>query len=159
MADLVRLFEAAGCENVRTYIASGNVVFEGAAKVVKGLAAKIAGAIDKKFGLHVPVVIRSAEEMAAVARLNPHRKADPDSLYVMFLADEPGSEHVSSLDPNRSPGDVYKVVKRDIYLCLTRGAADTKLTNAYFDSKLKTVSTGRNWRTVQKLIEMCEEET
>ncbi len=158
MGELVRLFENAGCENVRTYIASGNVVFEAATGIVKKLAASIAAAIEKERGLRVPVVIRSATEMASVVKLNPHRKADPDSLFVMFLADEPERKSIAELDPNRSPGDQYKVVGRDIYLCLTTGAADTKLTNAYFDSKLKTVSTSRNWRTVQKLIEMCQED-
>ena len=45
---------------------------------------------------------------------------------------------------------------RDIYLRLPNGVADTKLTNAYFDSKLSTTSTGRNWRTVTKLLELMK---
>lgn len=48
------------------------------------------------------------------------------------------------------------MVGKDICLCLRNGAAKTKLTNAYFDSKLKTVSTGRNWRTVNNLLELAK---
>ena len=46
--------------------------------------------------------------------------------------------------------------RKDIYLSLPRGAAKTKLTNAYFDSTLKTISTSRNWRTVNKLLELVQ---
>ena len=46
--------------------------------------------------------------------------------------------------------------RREIYLRLPNGVADSKLTNAYFDSKLATTSTGRNWRTVTKLLELMK---
>ena len=62
---------------------------------------------------------------------------------------------VKSLDPNRSPGDEYVVKGREIYLWLPNGFGRSKLSNAYFDSKLATVSTARNWRTVLKLTEMA----
>jgi uncharacterized protein (DUF1697 family) len=79
-----------------------------------------------------------------------------ESLHVLFLADLPEASRVAVLDPERSPGDEYIVRGREIYLRLTTGAANTKLTNAYFDSKLATVSTGRNWRTVTKLLELMK---
>ena len=63
-------------------------------------------------------------------------------------------ESVASLDPQRSAPDRYIVRGQEIYLHLGRSAADTKLTNAYFDSRLATISTGRNWRTVTKLVEL-----
>jgi uncharacterized protein (DUF1697 family) len=69
----------------------------------------------------------------------------------MFLEHEPTTAQLESLDPNRSPGDFYVVLGKQIYQHLGTGAADTKLTNAYFDSKLKTISTARNWNTVQRL--------
>ena len=74
--------------------------------------------------------------------------------FVSFLRDLPTPDQVASLDPDRSPPDRFVVVGPDIYLHVLTGAADTKLTNAYFDSRLKTVSTARNWRTVNKLLEM-----
>jgi uncharacterized protein (DUF1697 family) len=64
---------------------------------------------------------------------------------------------VKKLDPDRSPGDEYRVIGREIYLRLPSGMARTKLTNAYFDSKLGVTSTARNWRTTTKLLELMEE--
>ena len=80
-------------------------------------------------------------------------QADP--LHVYLLADWPEKTAIQGLDAERSPGDSFVVKGREIYLHLPQGMARTKLTNAYFDSKLKTVSTARNWRTVAKLVEMC----
>jgi uncharacterized protein (DUF1697 family) len=72
----------------------------------------------------------------------------------MFLADRPKAAGIKDLDPNRSPSDRYSVVGSEIFMHLATGAARTKLTNAYFDSKLATISTSRNWRTTTKLLEL-----
>lgn len=156
MKDLAVIFAKAGCTDVKTYIQSGNVVFSAPAAVVKKLPALIAAQIEKRFGLRVPVVIRSNEQLRQAIEGNPYLKAgkDPKTCHVMFLANVPAGEVLKSLDPNRSPGDVYALLGGEIHLHLTTGAAKTKLTNAYFDSKLSTVSTGRNWNTVLKLYEI-----
>ena len=98
-------------------------------------------------------------ELEDAVTSNPFLKAGAaarSSLHVMFLADVPEPSKVAALDPNRSPGDEYVVRGREIYLRLPNGVADTKLTNAYFDSKLARSSTGRNWRTVTKLLELMK---
>jgi uncharacterized protein (DUF1697 family) len=156
MRDLVAIFERAGCMEVRNYVQSGNVVFKAAAKLAARMPALAGTEIERRFGLRVPVVIRTGKEMRAIARGNPllASGADPESLHVMFLADKPGKKESSSLDPNRSPPDSFILKGREIYLCCPNGVARTKLTNAYFDATLGTTSTGRNWRTVLKLVEM-----
>lgn len=156
MKELVGLFSAAGCGEVVTYIQSGNIVFCAEDKVVKQLDRVIAKQLEERFGLKVPVVLRTASELNAVIRGNPFLKAGAaeEMLHVSFLADRPGTDLVAGLDATRSAPDEFAVVGREIYMKLATGAAKTKLTNAYFDSKLKTVSTMRNWRTVLKLAEM-----
>ena len=156
MKDLVGMFVAAGCGDVTTYIQSGNVVFRAEAKMAEGLGSLIASRVEERFGLRIPVVLRTAAEMERVIRENPFllRAADAEMLHVSFLADLPGADRVAGLDAGRSAPDAFAVVGREIYMRLVNGAARTKLTNAYFDSKLKTVSTMRNWRTVLKLAEM-----
>jgi len=72
----------------------------------------------------------------------------------MFLADLPSRLCVDNLDPDRSPPDAFIVGGQEVYLQLPNGVAGTKLTNNYFDSKLTTTSTGRNWRTVTKLLKL-----
>lgn len=156
MKDLVALFAAAGCRDVTTYIQSGNVLFRAPAATARRVPAEVTAAIARRFRLTVPVLVRTADELDAVARSNPFIAAGepPDALHVMFLADAPAAPKLAALDPARSPPDRFEVRGREIYLCLPNGAGRTKLGNAYFDSKLGTISTGRNWRTVQTLVEL-----
>lgn len=158
MKELAALFVAAGCTGVKTYIQSGNVVFAATPKIAERIPKVIAQRIAEQFGLQVPVVVRSAEEWAAAIRNNPFLPGESeDALHVYFLADPPHPDHVDKLDANRSHPDRFTLSNREVYLHLPNGMGRTKLTNAYFDSKLKTVSTARNWRTVLKLHEMLGE--
>ena len=156
MPTLVQLFEELGCENVRTLIQSGNVVFDARAGLIRSLAAKVSSRIEQDLGLSVPVQLRSAAELLEALRVHPLAGAgvDENTLHVGFLAERPTAARVRKLDPDRSPGDRFRVVGREIYLCCPNGMARTKLTNATFDAQLGTVSTFRNWRTARKLLAM-----
>lgn len=156
MKELAAMFVQARCVDVTTYNQSGNVVFNAEDKVVAGLCGGIAQQVEERFGIRVPVVLRTAAEIDKVVRRNPFLKAgaSEETLHVCFLADQPEKSLVAALDPGRSSPDGFAVLGREIYMQLVKGVSGTKLTNAYFDSKLKTVSTIRNWRTVLKLAEM-----
>jgi len=160
MKDLVTMFEGAGGREVATYVQSGNVVFDAPASVVTRLPGLVSEAIAERFGYQVPVLIRSGEELASIARSHPALKRAPaagedtKALHVMFLADRPAPEKLAALDPGRSPPDTFTVKGLEIYLHLPNGVARSKLTNAYFDAKLQTVTTVRNWNTVLKLREL-----
>lgn len=151
MKNLAEMFVKAGCRDVVTYIQSGNVVFTASATVLKKLPHTIAQSIAGDFGHKVPVVIRSHEEIAAVVSRKPF--PGEEGIHVAFLADLPAAEAIAALDPDRSPGDRFHVAGREVYLHLV-SAATSKLTNAWLDSKLSTVSTARNWNTVLKLLEL-----
>jgi uncharacterized protein (DUF1697 family) len=154
MRDLVAIFAACGATNIRTYIQSGNVLFESAqpAKVTAAVTRQIA----TRFGYPGLIVLRSADELRLAFAVNPFDDASPEALHVYFLADAPKETAIHALDPNRSPGDRFAVLGREIYLHLPNGMARTKLTNAWFDTKLKTVSTARNWTTVGRLVAMLD---
>ncbi len=154
MKALAEIFAAAGCTEVKTYIQSGNVVFRCGTK--KDVAKAVRAAIAAQFGIEVPVVVRSASEIKRVIAANPFVRTGIDAawLHVMFLEREPSAAQVAGLDAARSLPDEFVVIGNEVYLHLPHGAAKTKLTNAYFDSKLKTVGTQRNWRTVTTLAEM-----
>lgn len=158
MEVLRRLFVEAGCLHVETYIQSGNVVFSAPDEVRNGLADRVRTAIEAAHGLKVPVVLRSIDQLRAVATGNPYltQGADESTLHVMFLSNIPDTDSIQTLDPARSPGDSYQIISQDIFIHLPNGVANSKLTNAYFDSRLKTTGTQRNWRTVTKLLEMLE---
>ncbi len=158
MKDLVALCEQAGCARVRTYINSGNVIFESRAAAVGKVAAAITQAIEKRFSFRSPVIVRSAAELDDIVSNNPFLKAGIDEkwLSVMFLQSLPEPARVAALDPDRSPPDKFEVRGREIFAHCPNGVGQSKLTNAWFDSKLATVSTGRNWRTVCTLRDMAK---
>ncbi len=151
MKDLAAIFTKAGARNVTTFIQSGNVIFEGSPK---GLCTKVEKAIESQFGFRVPIILRSEEQLEMAVAGNPFLDQHEDFLHVVFLADLPAAAAVKSLDPARSPGDRFHVAGQEIYLHLPNGGAKTKITNAWLDSKLSTVSTVRNWRTTLKLLEL-----
>ncbi len=151
------MFAAVGARDVRTYIQSGNVVF--AAEAPKSIVEAVTKEISTTYGYPGRIVLRSGEELRKAYEANPFQKsgASAENFHIYFLAEIPAAEAIKSLDPERSPGDSFAVVGREVYLHLPQGMARTKLTNAYFDAKLKTVSTARNWNTVSKLVAMLDE--
>lgn len=161
MKELRDRMEASGYGNVRTYIQSGNVIFDHPSEDERGLRSAIADLLLAEFSVKSPVVLRSHAELAETVANCPFtvEAAEEKFFHVMFLGDAPSDDQIASLDPNRSPEDRWLVRDRDIYIHYKGGVAESKLTNAYFDSKLKTVSTGRNWRTVNTLLGMLKEST
>ena len=157
MADLSALFVKAGCADVETYIQSGNVAFRADRALGDGIPLAIETALLKLKGLHAPVLARQAGELSEIARENPFLKegTDPRELHVGFLALKPTQAQIALLDPKRSPPDEFRVRGKEIYFRFPKGLARTKLTNQYFDSRLGTVCTIRNWNTVMKLNEMA----
>ena len=156
MADLTRILTELGLGAVQTYIQSGNALFHAPAKLRKQLPKLMAAAIQERFSLNVPVVVLTRAELNEAIAGNPYPQAvaTPKQLHVLFLADSPAAELLATLDYARSAPDRFHVSGRFIYMHLAGSAADTRLTNAYFDSKLKTISTGRNWQTITTLQAM-----
>jgi uncharacterized protein (DUF1697 family) len=158
MEDLAGILGDLGATDIETYIQSGNVVFAASRKVATGLAEATTARIAERFGFDAPVVVVSADDFATVVRNNPFVAdgADPATLHVAFLADTPPASAVATLDAARSAPDAFVVRGAAIYLHLPNGVARTKLTNDWFDRKLVTRSTIRNWRTVLELARRLE---
>ncbi len=156
MKELADLCVKAGCGEVRTFIQSGNVIFSADPKLSSALPGVITGLIAERFGLKVPVMLRTTDQLVQVTDHNPFLEegAELSTLHVVFLADQPSANAIEALDPDRSPPDTFIVRGKEIYLRLPTGVGNSKLTNAYFDGKLKTISTGRNWRTVTTLRDL-----
>jgi len=157
MKALAELFEEAGAADVRTYIQSGNVVFRADSAPVDDVIAGVEQGIERRFGFGVPVVVRTATRLREVIDDNPFIStgADTQHLHVGFLADRPSDEAVASLDPTRSETDSFRVLGAEVHLHVPGGMGRTKLTTDWFDRRLGTTMTVRNWRTVNKLIEMA----
>lgn len=161
MADLKTLYESLKLKDVVTYIQSGNVIFKTSDKADdKTLAAKIEKAISKKYGFEVPVIVRSAEEMQAVLKNNPLLKdktVNPERTYVTFLSEPPSKEALAALSKTDFSPDRFIVTGKEIYLFVPVSYGETKLSNNFFEKKLKVTATTRNWKTVNKLAELAAE--
>ncbi|MDQ3767473.1 MAG: DUF1697 domain-containing protein [Actinomycetota bacterium] len=159
MPELRSLFEGLGHKNVATYVQSGNIIFQSRSSAPKKVAGGIERAISENFDLSVSVILRTRTELKRVAAENPFLNPGVDfaSLHIMFLADAPARKAIENLDPDRSPPDEFEVRGREIYLRFPNGAGRSKLTIDYFERKLGTSATARNWNTVTKLLKLMEE--
>ena len=155
MPELQALFVGLGHADVVTYIQSGNVVFTSRAKGAPRLASAIEKQIARDFGLEIPVVLRTKAELAKVIAGNPFANADLAKVHVTFLAQKPPAALVRALDGHSAEPDEFRVVGREIYLHCPKGYGNTKLNNTFWERRLKTAATARNWNTVTKLFELA----
>jgi len=156
MKDLQSAFEKLGFKNVVTFIQSGNVVFDYDSIQNDKITQIIENEIAKKFKLDIKVIIRTKEELEAIAKNNPILQKpgiDAEKLHVTFLYDKPDSD-VSQLIFKKEENEEYIIRDREIYLYCPNGYGNTKLTNSVFEKKLKTFATTRNFKTVNKLLEL-----
>lgn len=156
MQDLASIFREVGCTDVRTYIQSGNVVYR-ASLAARQIADRVSSVIADRFDIRAPIVMRTARDLERVVTTNPFLKETTNTreLHVGFLLERPDPDGIRSLDPDRSPPDEFTVAGREVYLRCPNGIGRSKLTSQYFDSRLRTTITVRNWRTVLTLLDMA----
>jgi uncharacterized protein (DUF1697 family) len=159
MTDLKVLYEALGFTDVVTYIQSGNVIFKGKKETDSKIAEKIETAMQKKYKFEVPVIIRSFEEIEKVLSSNPFLKkksTDVERLHVTFLEESPSKENLEAVRKYDFSPDEFIVDGKEVYLHAPGGYGNTKLSNTFFENKLKVKATTRNWKTVNKLAELAK---
>jgi uncharacterized protein (DUF1697 family) len=160
MEALRQLCESLGLRGAQTYIQSGNVVFRTNAKDLAALARRIEVAIEKKFGCRPCVTLRTPAELKEVIARNPFAKRmgiEPAKLQVhFFLTTSPSAEMQSEILRLKT-GHAEEIVfgSREMYIYFPDGQGQSKLWPA-LDRALKKSATGRNWNTVNKLLEMAE---
>jgi uncharacterized protein (DUF1697 family) len=160
MADLKDIYISMGFKPVKTYIQSGNVIFKSNMDDPEDLAEIIAQKIFETFNYHVEVVIRTMEELKTVIRSCPFGDREEEYFHVTFLSAIPDEDMVHSIDMENIKGikstEELVLVSREIYLYLPEGYGRTKLNNNFFEKKLGVNATTRNWKTVNKLLEIAE---
>lgn len=158
MTDLQHLLMTKGFEQVQTYIQSGNVIFHAPETSANGsLESRIAKAVLEQYHFGVPVIVRKREELVQVVAGNPFIKEkgiDESKLHVTFLAETPAAACVSDIQKMTYPPDRFIIKGREVYLYCPVNYGETRLSNAFFEQKLKVSATTRNWKTVNKLVEL-----
>lgn len=135
------------------------MVFKSASKLsdIK-LADKIEKAILKKYHFEVPVITRTKEELQKIVAKNPFAKKkniDLKKLHVTFLSEFPKKENIERVNKTDFLPDQFIIEGKEIYLHIPVSYGETKLSNKFFENKLKVTVTTRNWKTVNKLFEIA----
>ncbi len=160
MADLKEIFEESGFKDVMTYIQSGNIVFRDATDHIADIEIKIKTAIKKRFDFDVPVFVITHENLNSFLEDNPFSKRlkngeiDSKKMYFTLLCDRPDPLGVKELCSISLDPEEFIITERVIYLYPAMGYGQTKLTNTFFEKKLKCSTTTRNLRTMNKLLEL-----
>src|SRR3954470_1604261 len=152
MADLRELFEELGYTDVRTVLASGNVVFTGPPARARE---KLETALAKRFDMQIDVVVPTMAELRAVVAADPFGDAvdNPTRYFVAFLDRKPEPKALAALAERDFAPDEFKAGEREIYAWCPEGMQNSRLMKALGKPGLAGTATVRNWATVNKLVE------
>lgn len=159
MTALTELFNDLKFTQVKTYIQSGNVVFQDKSKDPSALEKKIEKKIKETFGFDVPVLILNSTALPVILKNNPYlKKKDTDTsrLYLTLFRGEYDPSIMNTLSTGNYGGDEFAVKDQVIYLHLPNNYGNTKLNNNFFENKLKITATTRNWKTMNELKKIAD---
>jgi uncharacterized protein (DUF1697 family) len=157
MAALITLYRSLGFENVRTYLQSGNVVFDAVDNDTVGLTNMVEGRIRQVFNLSAAVFLRTPDELHRIIQTNPFLKEnaiDRDKLHVTFLSEVPMKKDLGVVFEGM---DRFYLNGSEIYLYCPAGYGKTRFSNDYFERNLNLKATTRNWKTVNALWDITRE--
>jgi uncharacterized protein (DUF1697 family) len=159
MDALRALYESLGMEGVQTFIQSGNVVFRTRQRALAPLARSIEDAIEKKFGFRADVLCRTTSELRGIIQRNPFAQRpeiQPGKLLVVFLSGSLDNEAREKLLHVKADAEELLADAAELYIYFPNGQARPKLSMAHVEKAHKRAWTGRNWNTVNKLLEIAE---
>ncbi len=149
MAPLREMLEKNGYSDVDTYLQSGNAVVA-SEKESQEIAQDIRALVKKHFTCDVPIIVRSAEQLAAACAAYPYGEANPKQSGIVFLA----APVDGAIDASAFAPDECVVHGGEVFVHCPTGFRDTKLTNNWVEKQAGSDGTRRNWNTVIKLVEM-----
>jgi uncharacterized protein (DUF1697 family) len=156
MSDLKSIYEELGFDKVTTYIQSGNVIFQSADPLSDEHAAEmIRNRIFNKYSFDVPVLVRTTDEMQNTQRKNPFSRdnnLDTGKMHVTFLVELPEEKYLEAIQKFDYPPERFEIVGKDIFLYCPNGYGTSKLSNSFFENRLKISATTRNWRDRKSVV-------
>jgi len=158
MKELVAVLEELGSRNVKTYIQSGNAVFESKEKDASRLSKKIGVEIKQRRGFEPQVLLLELEDIEKAIKKNPFPEAetDPKALHVGFLTSTPENPNLKRLESLKSDSERFRLIDKAFYLHAPEGIGRSKLA-ANAEKLLGVSMTDRNWRTVCEIWEMAKQ--
>ena len=160
MEELARIFTAAGLKNVRTYIQSGNVIFDSSSANAVALRKKIEKALLNILGFEVIVMLRPLADIEDIVKRNPFKKTKADAdqaLFVVFLSDEPQQNPKLPLTSIIDNLEVLEVKDRAAFIVSRRKKNGMfGFPNKFVEKEFGVSGTTRNWNTVNKILKVAE---
>ena len=156
MKDLVGILEGIGCEKVKTYIQSGNAVFQAKENQIKKIAEKLCSRILESHGFKPKVLLLGVTELEDAIKNNPFKTIEGKSLHFFFLESTPIKPNLDKLANVKSNSEEFKLDKNIFYLYAPDGVGRSKLA-AKVEQALGVPVTARNWNTVSKLFAMVKQ--
>lgn len=161
MPQLKALHERLDYNNPRHLLQTGNIVFESDESDSDKVAGQLKKEFEREFGFATEVMVRTAAEMRRIAARNPwpdDSSKESKWLVVMFLNGEPSQENQQALTTAYSGPEEIVFSGKEIFFYYVNNIGNSKLTNTLIERKLKVLGTGRNWNTVNKLLDMMRDE-
>jgi uncharacterized protein (DUF1697 family) len=159
MEELRAAFESLRLKNVRTYIQSGNVLFEAVETDAHALTKKIESKLSKSFGFKVPVFLRTMGQMENILQLDPFATISANeevATFVVLLSHEPDNPPSTPVIFQKESAELLAVSERAAYiLCRRKDNGQFSFPNAFFEKELGVSATTRNWRTMKKIMDFA----
>ena len=159
MDALKKMFLSFGLKEVKTYIQSGNVIFESAESNSVKLRKSIEKKLGQALGYEVAVILRTQAEMEVLVKLDPFKAFKPNAeekMYVVLLCEEPQNKPKIPLLSAKEDVEVFQMSKLDA-LCISRKKnGNFGFPNALIEKEMKVAATTRNWNTIIKILALAQ---
>lgn len=158
MKALIKIIEDNGYIGIRTYIQSGNVLFQDSCSKAMNFPKVVGQAIQDHYGFHPDILIIDNKQLEQSVNANPFPQAEnhPKSLHFYFLNCLPKDLNIEGLNRLKSANESFQLMDHVLYLYTPDGIGRSKLA-ANIEALLEVKATARNWNTVLKLLRMCTE--
>ncbi len=152
MADLKRMFESIGLENVQTFIQSGNLIFEASEDDTTSLEKQIESQLEKATGYKIQLFVRTMRAVQSIANKSPFTANAGETVHVTFLNQKPDKKGQQTLVSFKSEADDFVIKGREVYN-LRHDREKSVFSNNFIEKILKVPATTRNLTTIKKIAE------
>jgi uncharacterized protein (DUF1697 family) len=156
MADLREVLTTSGFENVKTYIQSGNVILESSEDNSLKIEARIQETIQSHFGFEVSVLVKTRADLKRIFDASPFSEQKKIKSYFTMLSNTPSDDLVALASEKVYEGEEYYIINDCIYFYCEAGYGKAKFSMNYFERKLETTGTARNYNTMVKLLALSK---
>lgn len=154
MAELREVLSQAGFSEVSTYIQSGNVFFQSSKSNVQELESDIQKAIEVHFGFEVRVMVKTHGELQQIFEKCPFNDDEKIASYFMLLHQQASPEAVALASEKVYENEYYQITENCLYYYSPKGIGKSKFNANFFEKKLGTFITARNYKTMLKLLSL-----